>query len=214
MGSEVVSKKHEFGALEVEGIDFRASVAALGSTKKLVLGGAGFRGLEINGNLVKFTAIGIYVEEAIIPHLSPKLGGKTVEELCANELLFEEVLSAPFDKLIRVVFLLPLTGPQYSEKVVERIGLLPNPGLKEESIKQFLEIFKAENFPPRTSLVCSFTEDGLKIAFMKGPDFPEESDAVIEDKYFARAFLATIIAKDGVSPMAKLSFAERVSKYL
>nr|QDF63010.1 chalcone isomerase [Haplopteris amboinensis] len=208
------SKKEGFGALDVEGIDFASSVAALGSSKELVLGGAGFRGLEINGNFVKFTAIGIYVEEGIVSHLSSKLGGKSVEELCENELLFEEVLSAPFDKLVRVVFLLPLTGPQYSEKVVERMGLLPNLKIKEESTKQFLEIFKPENFPPRTSLVCSFTEHGLKIAFMKGSDFPKEPDAVIEDKHFARAFLATIIGKDGVSPMAKLSFAERVQKYL
>nr|QDF63006.1 chalcone isomerase [Adiantum capillus-veneris] len=214
MTDAVENKQVEFGALEVEGIKFAPSVAALGSTKQLVLGGAGFRGLEISGNLVKFTAIGIYVDEAIIPHLSPKLHGKSIEELCNNELLFEEVLAAPFEKLVRVVFLLPLTGPQYSEKVVERMGLLPNPGIKEESTKQFLEIFKPENFPPRTSLICSFTEEALKVAFMKTDDFPEDADAVIEDKWLARAFLASIIGKDGVSPLAKLSFAERMSRCL
>nr|QDF63019.1 chalcone isomerase [Adiantum caudatum] len=214
MTGPVENKQLELGGLEVEGIEFAPSVAALGSSKQLVLGGAGFRGLEINGNLVKFTAIGIYVDEAIIPHLSPKLHGKSVEELCENELLFEEVLAAPFEKLVRVVFLLPLTGPQYSEKVVERMGLLPNLGLKEESTKQFLEVFKHESFPPRTSLVCSFTEEALKIAFMKGDGFPKEPDAVIEDKSLACAFLASIIGKDGVSPMAKLSFAERLSRYL
>ncbi|MCO5552155.1 hypothetical protein L7F22_005665 [Adiantum nelumboides] len=208
------NKQVELGALEVEGIEFAPSVAALGSSKQLVLGGAGFRGLEINGNLVKFTAIGIYVDEAIISHLSPKLHGKSVEELCENELLFEEVLAAPFEKLVRVVFLLPLTGPQYSEKVVERMGLLPNLGLKEESTKQFLEVFKHETFPPRTSLVCSFTEEALKIAFMKGDGFPKEPDAVIEDRNLACAFLASIIGKDGVSPLAKLSFAERMSRHL
>lgn len=204
----------EFNGLDIEGITFEASVVALGSSKALVLGGAGDRGLEINGKFIKFTAIGIYVEDGIIPHLSPKLSGKSVEELCDKELLFEEVLSAPFEKSVRVVFLLPLTGPQYSEKVLERIGVQAiYTDLKDEHKQQFLEIFKAENFPPRSSLVFYFTEEGLKVAFPKGNDIPEKPVAVIEDKAFADAVLATIIWKDGVSPAAKVSLAERLSKY-
>nr|QDF63023.1 chalcone isomerase [Goniophlebium niponicum] len=205
----------EFHGLDIEGISFESSAVSLGSSKKLVLGGAGNRGLEINGKFVKFTAIGIYVEDAIVHYLSPKLGGKSVEELCDKELLFEEVLTAPVEKLVRVVFLLPLTGPQYSEKVIERIGVQGMyPNLKDEYKKQFLEIFKAENFPPQSSLFLSFTKKGLKVAFSKGDGFPEQPVAAIEDKSFADAVLATIIWKDGVSPAAKVSLAERLSEYM
>lgn len=201
--------------MDIEGMTFESSVVALGSSKELVLGGAGDRGLEVNGKVIKFTAIGIYVEDAIVPYLSPKLSGRSVEELCDKELLYEEVLSAPFEKLVRVVFLLPLTGPQYSEKVLERIGVQAMyTDVKDEHKQKFLEIFKAESFPPRSSLVFSFTEGGLKVAFPKGNDIPGEPLAVIEDKTFADAVLATIIWKDGVSPAAKFSLAERLSKYI
>jgi hypothetical protein len=37
---------------------------------------------------------------------------------------------------------------------------------------------------------------------------------VIEDESFATAVLATIIWKDGVSPAAKLSLAERLSNHV
>ncbi|KAH7285585.1 hypothetical protein KP509_33G035400 [Ceratopteris richardii] len=207
-------KQLDFGSLDIEGIPFAATATTLGSTTELILGGAGFRGLEIQGKLIKFTAIGIYVEAAIIPHLSQKLAGKSLEELCENDLIFNEVVAAPHDKLVRVTFLAPLTGPQYSEKVVERIGLIENSGVKEESLKLFLEIFKTENFPPGTSVVVSFTKSALKIAFTKDNEIPKEPAAVIEDEAFACGFLASIIGKDGVSPAAKNSFAKRIYNHL
>nr|QDF63014.1 chalcone isomerase [Cibotium barometz] len=206
-------KAHDFDGLEVEGVAFAPSIVAPGSSKPLILGGAGDRGLEINGNFIKFTAIGIYVEEGVIPHLCPKLGGKTVAELCEKELLFEELLSAPFEKFVRVVFLVPLSGPQYSEKVLERIGAQAlYTKLQDEHKQQFLEIFKAENFPPRSSVLFSFSKEGLKVAFTKGNNIPEKPVAVIKDETFAEAVLATIIWKEGVSPGAKVSLAERLSK--
>nr|QDF63000.1 chalcone isomerase [Odontosoria chusana] len=208
-------KPRKFDGLDIEGVAFAASVTALGAAKPLALGGAGDRGLEINGNYIKFTAIGIYVEDGIIPHLSPKLRGKTVEELCEKELLFEEVISAPFEKLVRVVFLVPLTGIQYSEKVLERISVQSLfTDIKEEHKQQFLEIFKGESFPPRSSVILSFSKEGLKVAFAKGDDVPSKAVGTIEDATFADAVLATIIWKEGVSPAAKVSLAERLSKCL
>nr|QDF58101.1 chalcone isomerase 1 [Arthropteris palisotii] len=208
-------RQMEFNGLDIDGISFISSVVAFGSSKALVLGGAGDRGIEINGKFIKFTAIGIYVDDGIISHLSPKLGGKSVEELCDKELLFEEIVSAPFEKLVRVAFLVPLTGPQYSEKVLEQIGAQGMyRDLKDEHKQQFLEIFKAESFPPMSSIMFSFTKEGLKMAFVQGNEIPEKPVAVVEDKMFADAVLASIIGKGGVSPAAKVSLAERLSKYL
>lgn len=168
--------------------------------------------MEINGNFIKFTAIGIYIEEGVIKHLSPKLKGKTAEELCKDELLFEELLQAPHEKFVRVVFLLPLTGVQYSEKVLERIEAQARyTNVQEKHRQQFLEVFKAESFPPRSSVLLSFSQEGLKIAFSKDNDVPLQPVSVIEDATFGEAVLATIIWKEGVSPGAKVSLAERLS---
>ena len=52
-----------------------------------------------------------------------------------------------------------------------------------------------------------------QIAFTKDNCIPEKPIAVIEDESFATAVLATIIWKDGVSPAAKVSLAERLSKH-
>lgn len=198
--------------MEIEGLAFPPALVPPGSSKSLLLGGAGFRGMEINGNFIKFTAIGIYIEEGVIKHLSPKLKGKTAEELCKDELLFEELLQAPHEKFVRVVFLLPLTGVQYSEKVLERIEAQARyTNVQEKHRQQFLEVFKAESFPPRSSVLLSFSQEGLKIAFSKDNDVPLQPVSVIEDATFGEAVLATIIWKEGVSPGAKVSLAERLS---
>ena len=74
------------------------------------------------------------------------------------------VLSAPFEKFVRVVFLVPLTGIQYSEKVIERIGVQEyTTKVQEEHKQKFLETFKEENFPPRSSVLLSFSKEGLKV---------------------------------------------------
>jgi chalcone isomerase len=52
--------------------------------------------LEINGNYIKFTAIGIYIDAGVVPHLAPKITGKSVDELCEEEYIFEELLSGWF----------------------------------------------------------------------------------------------------------------------
>jgi chalcone isomerase len=65
---------------------------------------------------------------------------------------------------VRVVFLVPLTGIQYSEKVIERIGVQAyNTKVQEEHKQKFLEIFKEESFPPRSSVLFSFSKEGLKV---------------------------------------------------
>ena len=52
--------------------------------------------MEINGNYIKFTAIGIYIDAGIVPHLAPKITGKSVDELCEKEYIFEELLTGSF----------------------------------------------------------------------------------------------------------------------
>eukprot|EP00249_Psilotum_nudum_P006129 c19476_g1_i1 orf=956-1579(+) len=202
--------------LEVENIIFPSTLQPLGSLKQLILGGAGARGLDINGTFIKFTSIGIYIEEDVVKHLAPKYKGKSGQELYQDESFFEDTLQSPFEKFVKVALLLPLTGVQYSQKVAEQIQVQNlYIDLQERSVQGFHATFKEENFPPASAIFFSVSSAGLGIAFSKdNAIIPEKPVVVIEDQAFAEAVLATIMCKDGVAPAAKLSLAERVSKWL
>jgi chalcone isomerase len=51
------------------------------------------RGLEIGGNFIKFTAIGVYLEDAAVPALAKKWGGKTADELASDAAFFRDVVT-------------------------------------------------------------------------------------------------------------------------
>lgn len=54
---------------------------------------AGVRGLEIEGKFVKFTAIGVYLEDDAVPLLAGKWKGKTAEELTESVEFFRDVVT-------------------------------------------------------------------------------------------------------------------------
>jgi chalcone isomerase len=52
------------------------------------------RGVEIAGNFIKFTAIGVYLEEgAAVPALAKKWAGKSADELAADAAFFRDVVT-------------------------------------------------------------------------------------------------------------------------
>nr|ACU19979.1 unknown [Glycine max] len=68
-------------AVQVEFLEFPAVVTSPASGKTYFLGGAGERGLTIEGKFIKFTGIGVYLEDKAVPSLAAKWKGKTSEEL-------------------------------------------------------------------------------------------------------------------------------------
>lgn len=54
---------------------------------------AGVRGLEIQGNFVKFTAIGVYLEDTAVPSLSIKWSGKSADELSESVEFFRDIVT-------------------------------------------------------------------------------------------------------------------------
>lgn len=203
--------------MDVEGITFPPTVAPLGSSKELVLGGAGVRGLMIEGKFVTFTAIGVYIEKSIITHLGFKWKDSTAEELVNRVDFFMDIVTCPYEKFVRVTLILPLSGAQYSEKVSEgckaaweAAGIYGEAEAK--AIEQFKEIFKDQNFPPGSSILFTISPTGLVIASSKDGSLPEKATGVIENRIMAEGVLASIIGKSGVSPAAKASIADRASK--
>ncbi|KAH9703311.1 Chalcone--flavonone isomerase 1 [Citrus sinensis] len=205
--------------LQVENVTFTPSVQPPGSTKSHFLGGAGERGLEIEGKFVKFTAIGVYLEDDAVPLLAGKWKGKTAEELTESVEFFRDVVTGPFEKFMKVTMILPLTGAQYSEKVAENcIAIWKFFGIytdaEAKAIEKFTEVFKDEIFPPGSSILFTQSPGSLTISFSKDGSIPKDGVAVIESNLLSEAVLESMIGKNGVSPAAKKSLAERLSALL
>ncbi|XP_028119617.1 chalcone--flavonone isomerase-like isoform X2 [Camellia sinensis] len=186
--------------VQIESHVFPPTVKPPGTVKSFFLGGAGERGLEIQGKFIKFTAIGVYLEDSAIPSLAVKWKGKSAEELTDSVEFFRDIVSGPFEKFTQVTMILPLTGQQYSEKVTENC----------------VAYWKAVGtYTDGGSILFTQSPLGsLTIAFSKDSSLPETGTAVIENKQLSEAVLESIIGKHGVSPAAKKSLAARVSELL
>ncbi|KAK4482206.1 hypothetical protein RD792_009348 [Penstemon davidsonii] len=206
--------------LIVDSVVFPPAVKPPGSAKTFFLGGAGVRGLEIEGKFINFTAIGVYLEDGAVSSLAVKWKGKSVEELTDSVDFFKDIVTGPFEKFIRVTMILPLTGQQYSEKVVENciaywkaVGTYTD--AESEATKKFIEVLKNETFPPGASILFTQSPLGsLTISFSKDSSLPEQGNAVIQNKQLSEAILQSIIGEHGVSPAAKKSLATRLSDLL
>jgi chalcone isomerase len=203
--------------VKIESQVFPPSVKPPGTTNSFFLGGAGERGLEIEGKFIKFTAIGVYLEVSAVESLAVKWKGKSAEELTESVEFFRDIVSGPFEKFTQVTMILPLTGKQYSEKVAENcvaywkaVGTYTDAEAK--AVEKFLEVFKDETFPPGASILFTQSPLGLlTIGFSKDGLLPETGKVVIENKQLSEAVLESIIGKHGVSPAAKQSLAARVA---
>ncbi|CAA7398158.1 unnamed protein product [Spirodela intermedia] len=207
--------------LDIEGFVFPPVVAKPpGSSKSLFLGGAGVRSLEIQGRVIKFTSIGVYVEAEAVPSLAVKWNEKTAEELADSVDFFQDIVTGAFEKFIRVTMILPLTGQQYSEKVAENcvaywkaVGIYTD--AEAEAVEKLKDTFKDETFPPGSSILFTQSPSGsLTIAFSKDSTLPEYGKAVIENQAMSQAVLESVIGQHGVSPAAKKSLASRISELL
>ncbi|OAY45981.1 chalcone--flavanone isomerase [Manihot esculenta] len=206
--------------IEVENIAFPPAAKPPASNKTLFLGGAGDRGLEIQGKFVKFTAIGVYLEDEAVPLLAVKWKGKSGKDLVDSIEFFRDIVTGPFEKCVRVTMILPLTGQQYSEKVTENcVAIWKSLGIytdaEAKAIDKFLEVFKAETFPPGSSIIFTLLPRGaLAISFSKDGEIPEVENELIENKLLAEAVLESIIGKHGVSPAARESLATRLAELI
>ncbi|KAH7515178.1 hypothetical protein ACOSP7_032702 [Xanthoceras sorbifolium] len=206
--------------VQVENVTFSPTVKPPGSTNLHFLGGAGERGLNIQGKFILFTAIAVYLEDDAVASLAGKWKGKSAEELAESVEFFRDIVTGPFEKFMQVTMLLPLTGPQYSEKVTENcIAFWKSAGIftdaEAKATEKFNEVFKNENFPPGASILFTQSPHGsLTISFSKDGTIPKVGNAVIENKLLSEAILESMIGKQGVSPPAKKSLAARLSKLL
>ncbi|CAN6291328.1 unnamed protein product [Urochloa humidicola] len=205
----------------VDGVVFPPVARPPGSVRPHFLAGAGVRGLEIGGNFIKFTAIGVYLEEdAAVPALAKKWASKSADELTSDVAFFRDVVTGDFGKFVRVTLILPLTGEQFSDKVSENcVAYWKATGVYTDAegavVEKFKAAFKPETFPPGASILFTHSPAGiLTVTFSKDSSVPESGGVAIENKPICEAVLESIIGEHGVSPAAKLSIAARMSELL
>ncbi|GLJ55545.1 hypothetical protein SUGI_1192980 [Cryptomeria japonica] len=130
-----------------------------------------------------------------------------------------DIVTCQYEKFIRVSLIALLTGSQFSEKVSENCqAFWEDEGTYGEAeanaLQEFKAAFKNQNLPPGSSILLTSSPAGLVIAFSKGDSIPDKATAVIENTAAGEAYLASVIGKNGVSPAAKASLAERLSRLL
>ncbi|XP_020235325.1 chalcone--flavonone isomerase 1A [Cajanus cajan] len=206
--------------VQVEFLQFPALVTSPASAKTYFLGGAGERGLMIEGKFIKFTAIGVYLEDQAIQSLAPKWKGNPSQQLLDNLHFFRDIISGPFEKLIRGSKILPLSGREYSRKVMENcVAHMKSVGTYGEAeaaaIEKFAQAFQNVNFAAGASVFYRQSPHGiLGLSFSEDGTLPGKEGAVIENKALSEAVLETMIGEHAVSPDLKRSLASRLPALL
>ncbi|KAJ1436404.1 Chalcone isomerase [Sesbania bispinosa] len=194
--------------VKVEFLEFPAVVTPPGSTKSYFLGGAGARGITIDGEFVKFTGIGVYLEEKAVSSLAAKWNGKSAAQLLDSLDFYRDIIQGPFEKLIRGSKIRTLDGPEYVRKVSENcVAHMKSVGTysdaEEKAIQEFRHAFKDQHFPP-----------GSTLYFSKDETIPEHEHTVIDNKALSEAVLETMIGEIPVSPALKESLATRFCEFM
>ncbi|KAI9127534.1 hypothetical protein K1719_000527 [Acacia pycnantha] len=202
----------------VEFLEFPATVTPPASSgKSFFLGGAGVRGLTIEGQFIKFTGIGVYLEDKAFPSLVSKWKGKTEDELLNSVDFFRDIIKGPYEKLVRGSKILPLEGAEYVRKVSENcVSHMKTVGTygeaEAEAIDKFVQIFKPHNFAIGSSVFYLQSPNGaLSISFSDDGTLPEIPAGVIENKALSETVLETMIGEHAVSPALKHSLASRLA---
>ncbi|XP_058774778.1 chalcone--flavanone isomerase 1B-2-like [Vicia villosa] len=204
----------------VEHVEFPAVLTSPATAKTYFLGGAGVRGLYIDGEFVKFTTIGVYLEEEAVASLIPKWKGKTPDELFESLDFYRDIIKGSFEKLIRSIKLRTLSGPKYVSKVSENcIAHIKSDGLygkkEEKAIQELKEAFKDQNFPPGTAAFYRQSPNGtLALSFSKNETIPEHEHTIIHNKPVSEAVLESMIGEIPVSPTLKESLATRLYEFM
>ncbi|KAJ4770702.1 Chalcone-flavonone isomerase family protein [Rhynchospora pubera] len=214
MGTEACSMT--VTEIELEGIMFPSALTPPFSGKTLFLGGAGVRGLDINGEFKVFTVTGVYLESEAVNFLTKRWKGKPVEQLSSSNQFYRDIVTAPFDKLSQVTLVAHLSGSQFVQKVAENCRtFMKKENLysqkEEKAAIEFEKLFEPIDLPPGSTIFFTHCSSGqLKVTFSKDTSVPELENGVIDCPILEEAVLESIVGENGVSPAAKLSLALRI----
>jgi hypothetical protein len=123
---------------------------------------AGLTDIEIHFLQIKYNAIGIYLDksDALLERLD-KWKGKRAEELAGDDAFFDALVSAPVEKLFRVVVIKEIKGSQYGvqleSSVRDRLVAADKyEDDEEEALEKLTGFFQSKYFKPSSVVTFRF----------------------------------------------------------
>ncbi|KAL2248981.1 UNVERIFIED_CONTAM: putative chalcone--flavonone isomerase 3 [Sesamum indicum] len=166
----------------VDGIPFPSLVNV---TKPLSLLGHGITDIEIHFLQIKFTAIGVYLDPQIVSHLH-KWKGKSAAELTQDHHFFQTIISAPVDKLVRVVVIKEIKGSQFGVQIEsavrDRLAEIDKyEEEEEEALEQLVEFFQSKYFNKDSVLTFYFSAASPTVQIGFAGDGKEEAKMEVKN---------------------------------
>ncbi|PON50200.1 Chalcone isomerase, 3-layer sandwich [Trema orientale] len=141
--------------------------------------------IEIHFLQIKFTAIGVYLDSEIVKHLQ-QWKRKQGNELAEDDDFFEALISAPVEKLLRIVVIKEIKGSQYGVQlesaVRDRLAAEDKYEEEEEAaLEKVVEFFQSKYFKKDSVITYHFpaTSPTAEIAFTS--EGKEESKIRVEN---------------------------------
>ncbi|KAE9587301.1 putative chalcone isomerase [Lupinus albus] len=112
---------------------------------------------------VKFFSIGVYLDPEIVGHLH-QWKGKSAKELEENDDFFDALVSAPVEKVIRLVVIKEIKGAQYGVQIESAVRdrLAADDKYEEEeeeALEKIVEFLQSKYFKKHSVITYHFSAD-------------------------------------------------------
>ncbi|CAM0152464.1 unnamed protein product [Urochloa decumbens] len=215
MGSETET-------VTVEGIPFPAEIT-VGNPLSLLA--TGITDIEIHFLQIKYTAIGIYLHNTdgvlVKDHLQRWKGKSSADELLGDEAFFQALVSAPVEKLFRVVVIKEIKGSQYGvqleSSVRDRLVAADKyDDDEEETLEKVSEFFQAKYFKPGSVVTFHFpATPGAAAEISFATEGKDDAKMRVDNHNVAAMIQKWYLGGDSaVSPTTVRSLADRFTALL
>ncbi|KAL9662527.1 hypothetical protein QQ045_027360 [Rhodiola kirilowii] len=188
-------------------------------SKPLALLGHGITDIEIHFLQIKFTAIGVYLDPAVVTHLD-KFKGKSASDLAEDDDFFDALISAPVDKVLRVVVIKEIKGSQYGVQlestVRDRLAYDDKYEDEEEAaLEKVVEFFQANYFKKGSVITYTFPASSPSAEVVLTVEGKDESKFTVENANVAAEIKKWYLGGSrGVSPTTISSLANSLAAEL
>nr|GEZ93320.1 chalcone isomerase [Tanacetum cinerariifolium] len=191
--------------VQVESIFHPPTFKPPGATNTLFLAGAGVRYFELDGKVLKVSAVSVYLEDKAIQSLAVKWKGKTPAELMDSDEFYKDVVTCPFKKLTQVSMLIPMPGKNFSHTISQLwVAILKENRTYADAdaatINKFLEALKDEIFSPGASVLFTSSPAGsVTVNLVKDGTISEAAIVVFKNEKWGATVVESVIGKNMVS---------------
>ncbi|KAH6802213.1 Chalcone-flavanone isomerase family protein [Perilla frutescens var. frutescens] len=188
-------------------------------TKPLSLLAHGITDIEIHFLQIKFTAIGVYLDPQIVGHLQ-KWKAKSAADLAEDDDFFDAVVSAPVEKLVRVVVIKEIKGSQYGVQLENAVRdrLAEEDKFEEEeeeALEQIVDFFQSKYFKKDSIITFYFPTAAPTVEIAFATEGKEESKISVKNANVAEMIEKWYLGGSrGVSPTTVSSLTAALSNEL